>query len=121
MSVFIVVQECRTCGEQSFENVDDWGSPDPVVECCGEAMRFRRKIQTPGKQDKSGIVIIKEIDPVVSPIDNSVLRNRRELKNHMREHGCIPAVDKQDMPKAIEHRSNFQPALIEGAKKLGWL
>lgn len=38
----------------------------------------------------SGVTIIREIEPFISPATEQVVRNRREMREDMRVSGCVP-------------------------------
>ena len=42
---------------------------------------------------KSGIHIIPDIEPFVSPVDKKVVRGRRDLRDHNRRHNVTNAAD----------------------------
>lgn len=43
------------------------------------------------RQSSSGVAIHGDIDGFVSPIDGTVIRDRKQYREHCRKHGVVPA------------------------------
>ena len=81
--------QCSQCGsrEDIFRSIADRNNDLPL--CCNQSMK---RIITP-------ILVSGDIEPFVSPIDNSVIGTRQEIKEHCKVHDVIHVGNDRIPPK----------------------
>jgi len=69
-------------------------------------------------RDKGGLYIHGNIDPFISPITKEVISDRRQLREHMKEHGVTNSADysKDFMRKRSTERTNEMVGKTEAAR-----
>ena len=92
--------QCLTCDHRQdyIRKIDDRFNTPLCDECGGEMSKAVTTCMVP-------IMAIAESMHIVSPIDNSIMRNKSDYEKHMKKHGVRPSSEYEGM-KAPEPTNN---------------
>ena len=69
------------------------------------------------KPRSAGAVIFNDIEPFKSPIDGSIISDRKQLREHNKKHNVVQA--SEFSPEYYERKANERADLLSGTSKVG--